>query len=370
MEQGIVRPMAPEERRELGAVMRACFGWVPRLFFDFGKAAFVYELDGKIVGGITLSRFRIDDKRLGGLVKWIFTLPEARGKGAAGAMLDRALAWFDEVGCTETFACVEGYNTGSSNLFASRGFRIMPFSEQLRRYAIRLPMLAFRTFHMFDVGHFLWFRTAGEESRAEAEPAPNEASGFAVTALLHVLFGYIMFARLRTALTPELFWQIPVAVCAILGIRLVVMLAMARLVRLRVRYRPWETGLLLAGLIPAVFGGIFIAPGGLYPREHVWRYRDVLGRLGPIMCAGAAVMLVAGWAAFLLTGAELGPVAAQLSAIAFYYLRAFLVFEIILPVFPFVGFAGRKVLDWRPILWVVLAAASVALWVASFIIAA
>lgn len=372
MSQGIVRPMAPEEKKELGTVMRACFGWLPWLFFDLGKAAFVHELDGRIVGGITLSSFRINDRRQGGVVKWIFTLPEARGHGAAGTLMDRAMAWFADTGCTDVFACVEGYNTSSSNLFASRGFHILPFSEQTSRYGVRLPIVAFRTFHLLDVGHFLWVRVADDPPAAEPEKssAVHGAAGLITTAVLHVLFGYVMFSRWGRAITPTLLWQIPIVVIGLIGLRLTAMSVGARIAGLRVRYRPWETGLLLAGFIPVVFGGVFIAPGGLYPQERIWRYRDAIGRLGPAACAAATTVLAAGWLAFSLTRAESAPALTELSMLALFYLRAFLVFEIILPIFPFAGFAGRRVLDWNRIVWAALAAGAVGLWVASIAVPA
>lgn len=104
---GAVRQARDDEKGRLRHVIRRAFGWLPGLLFAAGKASFVYELDGEIVGGITLSSFPIDRRRVGGVVKWLFVLPEARGRGAASALVNRALAWFSEEGCSDVFTCVE-----------------------------------------------------------------------------------------------------------------------------------------------------------------------------------------------------------------------------------------------------------------------
>lgn len=130
-----------DEKGQLRHVMRRAFGWLPSLFFDVGKASFDYELDGEIVGSITLSSFAIDRRRVGGAVKWLFVLPQARGQGAVSTLVDRALAWFAEEGCSDLFSCVEGHNTNSSNRFAWAGFRILSFCEQAKSYGLRLPLV-------------------------------------------------------------------------------------------------------------------------------------------------------------------------------------------------------------------------------------
>ena len=44
--------------------------------------------------------------------------------------------------------------------------------------------------------------------------------------------------------------------------------------------------------------------------------------------------------------------------------RVMLVFEVLLPFFPLACYNGRRVLDWKPIGWAVIAAATVALLIA------
>ncbi len=75
--EGRVRALQSGVEPHLANIMRQCFGWIAQLFFARGNCAFVVELNGRIVGGITLSSFSIDSSRRGGIVKWIFTLPAA-----------------------------------------------------------------------------------------------------------------------------------------------------------------------------------------------------------------------------------------------------------------------------------------------------
>jgi len=86
--------------------------------------------------------------------------PEARRLGVGGQLVEAALRSFEERGCQEVFACVEGYNSSSVNLFAGRGFTILSFGEQLRRYGFLGTLLLWlRTSRLGgDVGHFLWAR--------------------------------------------------------------------------------------------------------------------------------------------------------------------------------------------------------------------
>lgn len=117
-------------------------------------------------------------------------------------MLDRSLVWFDEQGCGHRFACVEGFNTPSSNLFAKRGFRIMSFMKQVRTFGQTLPRVWIRCVHTFDVGHFLWEQTVDPKPDREAPVhedtpgnRPHWLTGLAVTILLQSFFGYIMMVR-------------------------------------------------------------------------------------------------------------------------------------------------------------------------------
>ncbi len=59
--------------------------------------------------------------------------------------------------------------------------------------------------------------------------------------------------------------QVALAVALVVGVRTTAMALTARALGLRLRYRPWETGMTLTGAISLLFGGTFVAPVGLCP---------------------------------------------------------------------------------------------------------
>ncbi len=374
---GRVRQARDDEKGQLRHVIRRAFGWLPSLLFDAGKASFVYELDGKIVGGITLSSFSIDRQRVGGVVKWLFVLPEARGRGAASALVDRALAWFAEEDCQDLFTCVEGHNTSSSNRFARAGFRILSFCEQVRLYGIRLPRVWYRTFHLADVGHFLWARRHDDAQDAVNDAPTLEAlsraprlpaAAVAGTTVTLILLGLLMVWRQGQALTVSNLWHPAVVVVGLLGLRLGAMALAARRLGLPVLYRSWETGLLLSAFIALTSGGVFIAPGSLYPARRVWSYREWLPKLGPVALAGALALLLAGWGLQAMRWWVIPEESRTILDLALFYVRAFVLFDVLLVFFPFVAFNGRRILDWQAGMWALLAVATVALWVLGFVV--
>jgi L-amino acid N-acyltransferase YncA len=361
-EELVVRPLRPGEARELAAVMRRSFGGLAGMMFTAGKAAFVAERGGRIVGGVTLGAFRIDAARRGGVVKWLFTLPEARGHGAASALVDRALAWFDEQAVTDAIACVEGLNAGSSNRFARRGFAPLGFLEQVRRFGWRLPTVWWHANHVVDVGHVMWVGTRPvPPADAGAEPTePLGAAGLVATLGLHVVFGAVMLARLGEAVTVANVAQVAVGVVGVVGIRTAAMALVGRARGLRLRYRPWETGLLLAGAIALAFGGPFVAPGAVVPRSRTWSPKVLAPALAWMAFAGAATVWLLGVAAWWAVAAAAAP---GLAEPVLLYARILLLADVLLPFFPMTAYSGRRILEASPLAWGTLAAGTVALWV-------
>ena len=371
-----VRPLADGEGRVLATVMRRSFGGLAALLFSTGKAAFVAELDGRMVGGVTLGAFDIDAGRRGGVVKWVFTLPEARGLGVASLLLDRAMAWFEEQGVADAFACIEGLNAGSSNRFAERGFEPLGFAEQVRRYGARLARVWWHANHIADVGHVLWARrtdvapapaataTLPAAPRAATEAVSIGLAAFAGTLLVHALFGAVMLARRGSDLDLASLAQVALAVGAVIGVRTAAMALTGGALGLRLRYRAWETGMTLTGAIALLFGGLFIAPGGLYPRARTWSPREFGPRLARVSIAGVVAVLALGWAAQLLS--EWSAVAGAAAPVLF-YARLMLFFDVLLPFFPMTAFAGRRVWEASRAAWAALAVGTVALWVVSLV---
>ena len=279
------------------------------------------------------------------------------------------------VGCGELFTTVEGFNTASSNRFADLGFEPLSPWQQLTRYGFSMLRIGPPTFHVIDLGHFLWVRSAalgGAERESSIREGGAEREGGGGAWIVNVLVIAALFAlqRVRVGAGGELhvsmLWQMPLAIALVFGVRSAAMKLAGGAVGLDLRYRVWETGLILSALITVVFGGVFPSTGSHYQRAVRWSYRSELTRLGRVGFAGAFSVLVLGWLLFAydVSGFAAGvpTVVDQVLGLMVQPVMALLVFEVMLPLFPFASFNGRRVFDYNRGLWVLLAVGVAALY--------
>ena len=345
-----IRPMTPDEKPAVRRIAHRAFPVLARLFFSWGQTVLVALSEGRLVGGIVLETFALADGRKVGFVGWVFSDPNARGIGVGQRLIEAALAHFQAVGCHEVLAGVEGHNSSSSKLFATRGFSILPLGAQWQRYRWQLPKVWWRTLHVVDVGHFLW-------SRPPAADEGHPVTQWWVTLLVNVLMAWI---ALRAWVVAGWFASVLAAgaVLVLLTVRWAGMRLAARAQGLEVRYRAWESGFPLSLMIALALRGVYPVPGSLYPVGHDWRYREMVPQLGRMALAGVIGPLALLWLAKAL--ASCFPVAQALPSL---YAVGFplLVVDVLTPFFPLACYNGRRIWDWSRPLWAVLAAVVVAL---------
>jgi ribosomal protein S18 acetylase RimI-like enzyme len=319
----------------------------------------VAERDGRLVGAVVPKVFALPHRRRCGAIFWLMTDPQARGLGVGGRLVEATLWYFEEHGCRDAFACVEGYNTSSSNLFAARGFAVLSPAEQLRRYglfgtvALRVKMFRFGV----DVGHFLW-----------ARPGPTKPDNPGLQWWAGTLASALIFlsAEWRSGRVEGLdamsFLGAASAVVALFGLREAAMRLAARWRGLSVRHRAWEAAFPLSAAVALISGWFLPAPGSVYPPGGTWRYRDLLSKLGPTAFAGASAVLLFAWAAWALLRFG-GPPLRIASWLSFAHAagQMLALFEVLLPFSVFVSYNGRRVWDWNRAAWAVLAAATLGL---------
>jgi len=353
----LVRPMQPSEGKPIRAIAGRSFPPQAMLVFSLKGHVLVAEVEGQPVGGVVLETFAMPRGRRGGVVLWLFVDPEARGWGAGQALVDASLAFFQEQGCTDMFACVEGYNTSSARRWANAGMGILSPGAQLRRYGLGMLTVWLRTFHFVDIGHMLWARPPSE---TKDRPWLQWWGVVLMNALLIILalwrqkgFGALPWAAVGLSALMALVF---------LGVRSLATVAAARAQGLAVRYRAWESGFPLGIAIAAAFGGYYPNPGGFYPDDEDWRYRDLLPKLGPMALAGAVATLAL-WGGIRLWGliAAPGAPAPMWYSIARWTGGMMAVVDLLLPGFPLQSFNGRRIWDWKPWVWGVLAAATAAI---------
>jgi GNAT superfamily N-acetyltransferase len=366
-----IRMMRPEEKRAVRRIAWRAFPWTARIFMSLSPHVLVAETitgpddegPSRLMGGVVLELFQLpqkakarpaDEQLKGGLVSWLFVDPDAQGLGAGQALVEGAIAFFQEQGCAEVFSCVEGYNTSSSRLFSTRGFERLSPGVQFARYGLWGTILVWlHTFHYIDIGHFLWARPA--------DPAPGRpVLQWWGTLLGNIIIGYLALGRLAAfRYRPEWLVALPLTVLILLGVRFGAMWLAARHRGVTLRYRAWESGFPLGVVLALAFGAFYPSPGSLYPPGDDWRYRDWLPDLGPIALAGASTVL----GLTLLTAGAValgGPAEWVIWLVpATVLTRSLLTLEILLPFFPLECYNGRRVWEWNRMAWVVLAALAV-----------
>lgn len=348
----LIRPIRDGEKAEAQRVMRRAFSPPAWLFLSWSKDVLVAEHAGRIVGGVVLKVFTVGKRKVG-FVSWLFTDPEVRGLGAGQALIEGALAFFDSQGCTEFSACVEGYNTSSSKVFATRGFTILSTGEQLRRYGLGIIPYWLHSFHFIDVGHFLWVRPGEEQP-------DSPAMQWLGTWLINALLLLIAVLRLGTLGVNDL-WTIPTTILVLFGMRSLAMWGAAKAQSLVVRFRAWESSATLVAIIALLFGGFFPFPGSFYPLGDQWRYRDLLPKIGPMALAGTLSTLIIAWGSWaalrwnLAPGFE--PVLMPLQQLS----RMLAVLDTVVAFFPLISYNGRRIWDWNRGIWALVSLSAVAL---------
>ncbi|MFO7916698.1 MAG: GNAT family N-acetyltransferase, partial [Anaerolineae bacterium] len=216
--------------------MRRAFPLPADLFFSWSGQVLVAEQEEVLLGGIVLKTFPLPGGRRGGLVKWIFADPNARGLGAGQALVEEGFSHLDAQGCDEIFACVEGNNSSSAKLFATRSFSILSPGEQFRRYGLRMFLVWLRAFHFCDIGHFLWVRPP---EKGPDSPMLQWWGGL----LFNLLFGWLALWRQQGfgVFDSVAFGALPAALLLLFGARHLTMLPAAAVQNLRLRYRVWES---------------------------------------------------------------------------------------------------------------------------------
>ena len=346
----IVRTMRADEKPAVRRIAFRAFSLLARIFFSWSDTVLVAEGDGKLLGGAVLETFDLGHQRKAGFVAWIFADPTAQGIGVGQRLIEAALAHFEAEGCDEVLAGVEGHNTSSSKLFATRGFGILSPAAQWRRYGWRLPLVWWHTFHVMDVGHFLW-------GQPPATGQDSPAAQWGATLLANILLAWIG-VRAWGAHSWLPWLAAATATVVLLGVRWFGMLLAARAQGLQVRYRAWESGFPLSLAIALLFRGLYPVTGGLYPQGHEWRYRELMPQLGRMALAGVAGPLALLWLAWGLSGV---PAVSALLPYVYYVGIPLIVVDVLAPFFPLACYNGRRLWDWSRPVWVVAAALVVAL---------
>ncbi|NER84455.1 MAG: GNAT family N-acetyltransferase [Leptolyngbya sp. SIO1D8] len=354
----VIRPMRDDERRTVHAIMRRAFPLVDQWAFSWTPNVLVAEQSGQLLGAIVLKLFPLPRNRKGGSVAWVFTAPEARGQGLGQRLVEAGIDFCERQECDEILTTVEGFNTSSSKLFATREFNILSPGAQFQRYGLATFAVWAKLSHYFDIGHFLWARPAPKKTN---HPICQWWGTIAANALI----GLLMLWRLSgsRAIHPAMWLLLPLALFVLFGLRYLGMWLAACRQGLTVQFRTWESGLLLSAAIALFLGVMYPLPGGLYPTTHQWRYRDLLPQLGWMALAGTLPVLLVVWGAWIVVQLDVpSPYLKAGLDVMLLVGQPLILFDIALPFFPFVSFNGKRLWDWSKIVWAMLTVPTVAVF--------
>lgn len=343
----LIRKMKPDERKAVKKVMKKAFPFLMRFFVYFTKNVVIAEINGLIVGGAILKTFLIDKDRKGGVVCFIFTSPEAKGKGIGQKLTEFGLKFLKDSGCSDIFALVEGDNTSSSKLFSNRGFNLINPVEQIRVYGLKIFHVWINTYHIFDVGHLMWLQ---REEKIKRKCSYQLLS----TLILHTGLFIIMHLRSGSSITYGTTVTIFATFTMLFGLRILSMLIVAKIQKVEVEFRMWESGIVLNFLITVIFGGFVPSPGSLYPKEKNWSYREHSRNLG-IMALTSSIILVSILLllkSFLLLNTL--PDFQSYINTAYIITTGIVILDVSLPLFPLSSYNGRRVWNMSRFAWVVL----------------
>lgn len=345
----LIRPMERGEKKQLRSVMNKAFPFFMRLFYYFSKDILVAEKDGELVGGIILKKFSISKTLTGGLIAFIFTLPEVHGMGVGQKLASAGIKFLQDSGCNEIFSVVEGNNTSSSKLFSTRGFSRLSPMQQFKAYGLKTLLVWYHTFHLFDIGHFLWIRSSKNIKESKSfQWIPN--------IIIHVLIILLVFLRTGKSqvLTIENIAWFLLSILGLYLIRDLPMYVTAKVQNLKVKYRFWETGLLLSIFLSIILGTFLPVPGSLYPNTTKWSYRNYISKLGKMAFVSSVFLIICVWGIRIMLSMSI--LTAELQNhfnFTYNFGKYLLLYDVVVPFFPFGCYNGKRIWDFNKGLWLI-----------------
>lgn len=352
-----IRDLSPEDHADIAALAAVAFPVSQARFVLPGQAGGkVVTVGGKLVAASLLRIFRLPSGRRVGFIAWLMTHPQYRGRGLAMKLVEASTAHLREQRCEAVVTDVEGYNTGSANVFHRMDYQRQSMWQQFRRWKLLDTVwLWVRCGYAIDPGHFLWVTDAQPgapsswRSRADAILLNTALALFALS-----VGGGVFLAGEAGLPSLTMIAALFVGVAGLLGVRELGMRVVASWHRQPLEYRAWSGGTGMSLLIGIGFGKTMPLPGNLYPPGDGWStrdYRAVLGQ-GAIVSAllVAGLILAGSWAKGAAGGSFIGEVGLALMFVG----KPLLVFDTLVAIAPFEGFNGRHLRDYNRAVWVVL----------------
>ncbi len=269
--------MKKEQESETKELMQRCFDKsLASIFFLHPDTTLVVLYEGRVVAGLNLDVYRVNDQVNMGYLGWLYTDEKHRGKGLAGKLISESLPFLKSLGCTDVAACVEGDNPASFKQLENEGFSRLPLVGQIRRFRFGLFRVWKHASRFFDMGYFMWHLHLSDATR---QGYPENCKAFVLGAVantllfLPVLLGWNLLSLLNLSWMqvshPNKSLLVAIPLLSLL-VRTVPSLVFAHARKIQLVYRQWDTAYFTALLLPFLAGLPFPVPGNLYIQGSNW----------------------------------------------------------------------------------------------------
>lgn len=360
-----VRDLRQEDHKDIADLADISFPFSQSRFVVPRKAGGkVATVNGKLAAASLLRIIRMPSGRKIGFIAWLMTHPDFRGRGLAMKLVEASTSHLREHECHAVVTDVEGYNTGSANIFYGAGYRRVSVWQQFHRWnPLDSLWLWIRSGFAIDPGHFLWVAGAATQKACSWR---GRLSALLFNALL-ALFALSLGGGVFLSGEPSVPSAFPAAaffigIISLLAAREVGMRVVACFYKQPLEYRAWAGGWGMSLLIAIGFGRTFPLPGNLYPPGDGWsarHFKVVLGQGAIVSAFLVACLIILGSLVKDATGNEfLAKIAFSLVFVG----KPMLLFDTLITVAPFEGFNGRHLRDYNRFLWCILSVHAVVLF--------
>ncbi|WP_072619899.1 GNAT family N-acetyltransferase [Spirulina major] len=365
----------PQEVRELKKADYKALVALAKISFPVTQSRFVVTddagglvvtINGKLVAASLLRIIYLPSGRKIGFVAWLMTHPEYRGRRLAQKLVEASTALLHAQQCDDIATDVEGYNTGSANVFYRSGYQRISMWQQLSRWnPIDSMWLWIRTGFALDPGHFLWV------ANAVSEQGSSWRGRFSVVVfntllvvLAPLLGGGILLSGSSSVVSVQTIVAFFVGVSSLLAIREMGTRLVSGFHKQPLEYRAWLGGGWGISLLIAIgFGAAFPLPGNLYPPGDGWstrNFRTLLGQGAIVSTLFVTCLIILG---SLLSEAGSNEFLAAIGFALLFVGKPLLIFDTLVAVTPFEGFNGRHLRDYNRPIWLMLSAIAVTIFI-------
>lgn len=342
MENLLIRPMRPEEAREVQKIGRRAFSAFEAIWVPKPKEALLAIYDGKIAGAILCKIMKSGGKTIG-YVDYAFVAPEYQGQGIGKKLYKSAVQSLWDQGCDALTALVKDDNVGSWGLFEENGFSCAGLPQLAREFGIVGALKQYFTTPFFvGVGMDYYVAVKNRDFPSKKGDTAYQIPAYLLGNLL------LMLAA---------FWSRGTAFLPFLGAYGTILAAgiLAGFFGTRFSQRKWSFRLTNGGALITLWvnfwGGAFPLIGSWYPDryENTAQCRRDMG-----ITALAEWLLLAVLTFLCLTGDFSSPYLRYLGQIS-----ANLLLWRLIPLYPFESFGGNRVRRWNAglysVLWILTA---------------